>query len=79
MSLYKLKLPSAMDTGWSRPMLQLVTDVYLLASHTTLWPSICGDLESTLLLDLIEKSTEQVKAVGLLATSLLQVGWRFVW
>ncbi|XP_059176630.1 kinesin-like protein KIF14 [Physella acuta] len=63
---------STMDTGWSRPMLQLVTDVYLLASHTTLWPSICGDLGSSLLLDLVDRSTEQVKTIGLLATSLLQ-------
>ncbi|XP_012946490.1 mucin-21 [Aplysia californica] len=61
------------ETGWPRPMLQLVSDVSLLASHTTLWTSLHPALgTSSWLRDLTARAADQVKAIGHQSTSMLQ-------
>ena len=56
-----------------RPMLQLVADVPLLASHIALWSSSFDGLNLPFMRDLLAGAADQVKIVGHQATSLLQV------
>ncbi|GFR85480.1 kinesin-like protein KIF14, partial [Elysia marginata] len=60
------------ETTWVRPMLQLVADVPLLASHVALWSSFFDGLNLPFLRDLLAGAADQVKVVGHQATSLLQ-------
>ncbi|RUS69940.1 hypothetical protein EGW08_022296, partial [Elysia chlorotica] len=54
------------------PMLQLVADVPLLASHVALWSSFFDGLNLLFLHDLLAGAADQVKIVGHQTTSLLQ-------
>ncbi|BFZ20570.1 hypothetical protein BsWGS_23609 [Bradybaena similaris] len=60
------------DNTWSQPMLHLAADVHLLASLTTLWSSVCHELQSMFLRDLLSKSTDQVKTIAHQTSSLCQ-------